>query len=162
MEVTFGFLNICSFFPIWIFNIYSWIVSTALYGDDVLSVPATKAFSKSQAFYDFPCSFFAYFHAADAEATKAETLWLCLVFDPIPQVAVIRQVLPLLPNLHLQCSSPEGFPRTVGSLREGADFYFEWKRLDWEFYWSHAVKLHRGLNLIASNALGQYTWRNYS
>lgn len=69
--------------------------------------------------------FFANFHAANTDITKAETLWLCLVFDPIPQVAVIRQVLPLLPNLHLLCSSPEGFPRTVGSLREGTDFYFE-------------------------------------
>lgn len=84
-----------------------------------------RLFLKVRLFTTSLAVFFAYFHAANAEATKAETLWLCLVFDPIPQVAVIRQLLPLLPNLHLQCSSPEGFPRTVGSLREGADFYFE-------------------------------------
>lgn len=71
MEVTFGFLNICSFFPAWIFNIYSWIVSTALYGDDVLSVPATKAFSKSQAFYDFPCSFFCLFSCCQCRSNQS-------------------------------------------------------------------------------------------
>lgn len=50
----------------------------------------------------------------------------------------------------------------MGSLRKGFDRYLKWKYFDWEFYWSHAIKLYRGLNLIALSALGQYTWINYS
>lgn len=107
MEVTFGFVNICSFFTIWIFNIYSWIVSVVLCSGGVLSVPATKAFSKSRAFYNFPSKFlFARFHAASTEATKAETLQLCFVWHSIPYFRrrVVTQlgdnqthVLPLFP-----------------------------------------------------------------
>lgn len=75
----------CSFFTIWIFNIYSWIVSAVLFSDGVLSVPATKAFSKSQNLGNFPCKFiFAHFHAVSTEATKAATLWLCFVWHLIP------------------------------------------------------------------------------
>lgn len=33
---------------------------------------------------------------------------------------------------------------------------------DWEFHWSHPIKLYRELNLIALSTLGQYTWENYS
>lgn len=107
MKVTFGFVNTCSFFTIWFFNIYSWLVSGVLCSDGVLSVPATKAFSESQTFYNFPYKFLlARFHAASTEATKAETLWLCFVcrLIPYPRQRVVTQlednqtrVLPLFP-----------------------------------------------------------------
>lgn len=254
---------------IWIFNIYSWVVSAVLCSDGVLSVPATKAFSESQAFYNFPCKFLlVLFHAASTKATKAEALQLCFVWHliPYPRQCVVTQlgdnqihVLPLFPGLkcafavrqpwrfsqdcreldtwdvfgllsHLAStlissysigSGEGGYPtpssitplsevplavlsglpeatlhglfgvrvpavcprvcrqtcrsalapalcaaqpaiEPVGSLRKGFDVRFEWKYFNWEFYWSHAVKLYRGLDLIALSTLGQYTWENYS
>lgn len=123
MEVAFGFVNICSFITIWIFNLYSWIVSAVLCTDGVLSVPATKAFPKSQTLGNFPCKFiFAHFRAVSTEATKAATFWLCFVWHLIPypgwhEVTQLRDnqthALPLfqLQNVHLLCRGPEGFPR---------------------------------------------------
>lgn len=114
----------CSFFTIWIFNIYSWIVSAVLCSDGVLSVPATKAFPKSQNLGNFPCKFlFAHFHAVNTEATKAATLWLCFVWHLIPhpvwhmvtQLGDKHMPLPFFPlqNVHLLCRGHEDFPRTA-------------------------------------------------
>lgn len=51
-----------------------------LCSDGVLSVPATKAFPKSQTLGNFPCKFiFAHFHAVSTAATKAAILRLCFV-----------------------------------------------------------------------------------
>lgn len=123
MEVDFGFINICSFFTIWIFNIYSWLVSAVLCSDGVLSVPATKAFPKSQTLGKFPCKFiFAHFHAVRTEAIKAATLWLCLVWHLIPysgwhMVAQLgdnqTHVLPPLPDPKwaFAVQAPWGFPQ---------------------------------------------------
>lgn len=56
-----------------------------LCSDGVLSVPATKAFPKSQTLGNFPCKFiFAHFHAVSTAATKAATLRLCFVWHLIP------------------------------------------------------------------------------
>lgn len=45
----------------------------------------------------------------------------------------------------------------TSSLRKGFVISFQCTYCDWEFHWSHAIKLYRELNVIALSTLGQYT-----
>lgn len=99
-----------------------------LCNDGVLSVPATKAFSKSRAFHNFPCKFlFVHFHAASTEATKAETPWLFFVWHliPYPRRRAVTQLgddqthvlaLPSAPKSAFTVQQPGRFPQDCSEL----------------------------------------------
>lgn len=140
---------------IWIFNIYSWVVSAVLCSDGVLSVPATKAFSESQAFYNFPCKFLlVLFHAASTKATKAEALQLCFVWHliPYPRQCVVTQlgdnqihVLPLFPGL-----------KCAFAVRQPWRFSQDCRELDtWDVF---GLLSHLASTLISSYSIGSGEW----
>lgn len=259
----------CSFFTIWIFNLYSWIVSAVLCSDGVLSVPATKAFPKSQTLGNFPCKlfFFCTFSCCQYRSNQSShpLALLYLIFDPIPCMAHgdpaggqsnmclspfpcskmcictfwrpwrfpqdcrgwdawdtfgllshLDSMLIYFPggkcnnfhsvdsgeNVHPSpwsraplsacplwihssravqgvkvlavCLQVHHSPTSVlGScpvhcsacaaahqlpVERNLSYPPKCARCDWEFHWSHPIKLYRELNLIALGTLGQYTW----
>lgn len=47
----------------------------------------------------------------------------------------------------------------TSSLRKGFVISFQCTYCDWEFHWSHAIKLYRELKVIALSTLKQHTWK---
>lgn len=60
----------------------------------------------------------------------------------------------LLPGALLSCAGAQQLPeeRICHNAQSSKCTY-----CDWEFHWSHPIKLYRELNLIALSTLGQYT-----